>query len=1201
VYISNDSRNKIFGFGLLLMLGFGLVTPSSAQQYLGTLNGSVADSTGAKVVGAEVTAKDTTTNFVSKGVTNSEGAYSIPSLAPDVYTVTISAKGFRIETRTDVTLTSGATVGTDFALKAGATTDSVLVTENTQLLDTESAALTTTITGQQVSDLPNNGRDPNVLVTLTVGVINGGSGGYFQGQSHNYTNPFSGVAVQITTDGNGGHNRLTLDGIPNDPPERLSGTTYAGFTPSPESVQEVKISQSIFDAAVGHGDGTVTDVVLKSGTNSFHGAAYYVFQNTYLNANLSQNTHNGVPRPNDQLSQTGFVLDGPVVIPHVYDGHNKTHFMVAYERYHSHSAGSYSTRLPTAAELTGDFSGLCNTFNTSGLCTSGVQLYMPNSPVDVNGNRTQYFANNNIASAMTTQGVAFASYYPAQNITGATAQSTLSYISHDESTHNNYPSFDVRVDHQISAKDTIYATYFTADLTQAPTLHGFPKGITANGGGDTVIRNTHGGSLEEIHVFSPTFVLDSRLGLTNHPFGLIYPGNAGFNLGSLGISGSYPYDSFPGMTLTAATNPAGSTSVANTYASLAPGAGGQVSTSTLGSLNEIATKTVKTHSVRFGFEGDILRYDQQNPESGFGSGSSTPGFYFDNRFTQQNSVTQSVGSEANSGDAFADLLLGAFSSTDYTVAASYAMQQIYFAPWVQDDWKVKRNLTINLGLRWDLELPYTERFNKLVDNFCTTCVNPLQSSVVGLPLYGGLQYAGPSNRYPFPANYKAIQPRLGLAYQVDRNTVIHAGYGLIYINTFESPIGTGFTQTTSYNNYVTSAPINPLSNPYPTGVVLPTGSSLGLLSALGQGVSFPDPNHVQPRDSQFTLNVQRQLPGRLVVQVGYVGARPTHLEVNHNIDILPAQYYNQGAAEVTYLNASVTNPMAGLIPGNSGLNGATIAQNQLLLPYPEFSSVTEDYSPIGSAPYNALQLTATKQPTHGLTISGNLTWQKIIDHTAFLDNYAAAIGKLEHVWDQSPSLFGTIYGTYELPKFGSQPVYMREALGGWKLNSVMRFSNGQLLNAPGNVNIIGNYRQSHWSLLRQFNTCYENTAGTTINTVPNGAGNTITACDAQSPNPAFQQRLAYTSQTNAPYLNIRQQYHPLVDASLFKQFPIKAGVSFEIRGEFFNILNTPIWGAPSTALGAANAGSSSSAATSGGVFSQVNDPRYGQLTARINF
>jgi hypothetical protein len=1192
--VSNTrSRTLVADLAILLIFASVLATPAHAQQYLGTLSGSVADSTGAKIVGAEVTATDTTTNFVSKGVTNGEGAYTIPFLTPDVYTITVTAKGFRIETRTDITLTSGTTVGVDFSLTPGAHTESVIVKAESDLLVTESPELSTTIPNQEVTDLPNNGRDPNVLATLTVGVINGGSGGYFQGPSHSYTNPFSGVAIQIVTDGSSGHNRLTLDGIPNDPPERLSGVTYAGFTPSPESVQEVKVAQSIFDAQVGHGNGTVTDVILKSGTNSFHGAAYYAFQNTYINANTSQNAHNGVPRGNDQLSQTGFVFDGPVIFPHVYNGHNKTHFLVAYERYHLHSASAYSSRMPFPAELTGDFSGLCNTFNSSGQCISGVQLYMPNSAVDVNGNRTQFFPNNNIASAITASGAAFASYFPGPNITGATPQSPTNYISHQTSAFSNYPSLDIRIDHQISANDTINATYFTANLTQGNPLEGFPKGIAENAQGDTVIRNTHGGSLDEVHVFSPSFVLDSRFGLINHPFGLVYPGNANFNLSSLGISGSYPYDTFPGASFSNGG-----------YASLAPGAGGQVSTSTLGSLNEIATKTVKTHSVRFGFEGNILRYDQQNPESGFGYQSGTPGFTFDTRFTQQNVTTTAVGADPSSGDAFADLLLGAFSSDDYTINPSYAMQQIYYAPWVQDDWRVNHKLTVNLGLRWDVELPYTERFNKLVTTFCTTCVNPLQASVSGLPLYGGLQFTSASNRYPFPANYKAIQPRLGVAYQVDNRTVIHAGYGLIYFNTFESPIGTGYSSTTGGSNYVNNyTAVNPLSNPYPLGITLPTGSSLGLGTALGQSVSFVDPSHVQPRDSQFTLNVQRQFPGSLVVQVAYVGARPTHLEVNHNINVLPANLYNLGAAEVTTLTTPVANPLHGLVPSDTNANGATIQPQYLDLPYPEFQSVTEEYSPIGSAPYNALQVQVTKPMTHSFTIAGNLTWQKIMDHTGYLDNYAAAIGRLEHVWDQTPSFFGQIYGTYELPKFATLPFYEREILGGWKLNSVMRFSNGQLLNAPSNVNIIGNYRQPNWSLLRQFNTCYENTAGALVNTVPNSNGltNTITACDSQSPTPAFIQRLPFTSQTNSPYLNIRQQYYPLVDASLFKQFAIKEGVNFEIRGEFFNVLNTPIWGGPSTTLGAANAGSSSSAATSAGFFSQSNDPRIGQLTARINF
>ena len=261
----------------------------------------------------------------------------------------------------------------------------------------------------------------------------------------------------------------------------------------------------------------------------------------------------------------------------------------------------------------------------------------------------QFFPNNNIASAITTSGAAFASYYPAQNVTGATAQTSQTTYRRQTSYPSNYPSWDVRIDHQLSANDKINATFFQAGLTQNYPLQGFPKGIGPNGYGYTVIRNTRGGSLDEVHVFSPSFVLDSRLGLEVHPFGLVYPGNANFNLSSLGISGSLPYDSFPGVSFNG-----------DGYASLAPGAGGQVSTSTVGSLNEIATKTVNTHSIRFGFEGNILRYNQQNPESGFGNGSGTAGFNFDRRFTQQNLATR--WSDPNSGDSFADLMLGTFSS-----------------------------------------------------------------------------------------------------------------------------------------------------------------------------------------------------------------------------------------------------------------------------------------------------------------------------------------------------------------------------------------------------------------------------------------------------------------------------------------------------------------------------------------------------------
>ena len=1155
---------------LVLLAILSCTMPVVAQQYLGIVTGEVSDPSGAKIANANITVTDDLTKFSTRAVTNGAGSYSIPSLTPGTYTITVEATGFRTETRNGVVLTAGANQVTDFSLKVGTQTDQVVVTAQTSLLDAGSANIATTLSTREVTDLPNIGRNPFVMATLAAGVINTGSGGYFQGKSSQFTNPFSGVAVQITTDGNGGHNRLTIDGIPDDPAERFSGASYTGFVPSPEAVQEVKVQTSIFDAQIGHGNGTVTNTVVRTGNNKVHGAAYYVFQNTYLNANTYEKAAIHANRNNDQLSQTGGVLDGPVYIPKVYDGRNKTFFMVSFERYASHTAINYSSRVPTPAELTGDFSGLCSVFNSSGLCTSGIQLYQPNSPVDALGNRTAFFPKNNIAAAINPTGAALATYFPAPDVPNATANTNPNYISTHTSYPSTYPSFIFRIDQAIGQKDKINAIFFRSGLTQNYPLQGFPKGIGPGGYGYNVYRNNRGGSLDEVHQFSSSMVLDSRLGLIYHPFGLVYPGSQNFNLQSIGISSTgLPYLSFPG------------TGMSDSYATLANGAGGQISEDTTGSLEEILTKTIGHHTLRMGFEGNIIRYNVQNPQSGFGN------FNFDRRFTQKNSVNVNVGSDASSGDPLASMLLGAFSSTTYNISAAYALQQIYIAPFVQDDWRLTSKLTLNLGVRWDYESPFTERYNKQASNFCTTCVNPLQPSVPSLVLNGGLQFTSSSNRYPYSKDLNNWQPRLGAAYQFTPTTVVRAGFGIIYFNTLETPVGTGFSQTTTYNNYVTSAPVNSINSPFPSGVVLPTGSSLGLSTALGQNVSFTDPHHVQPKSAQYSASVQQQFPGNLVLQLAYIGARPTRLEVNHNINILPAQYYNQGAAEVTFLNAAVPNPMAGQIPLSTTLNAATIARNLLLLPYPEFGSVTEQYSSIGTAPYNAMQVQVSKPLSHHFSLQGNFTWDKVMLHNGFLDNYGAVLGHLYSVQDGNPTMFGNIWGTLELPKFAARPAWERLTIGGWQLNSVARLSNGGLVGAPGSVDIIGDPHQANPTYGRYINTCYQNSAGVNV------ASTTAPACDALSPNPAYRQRIAYTSQSNSTVLNIRQRIHPLLDASMFKQFILHEGVSFEIRGELFNILNTPNFGGPNTSI----AGSTFGVVT----LTQANDARIGQLTARVNF
>jgi hypothetical protein len=1179
---------------LILILTSGL---GHAQRYLGSIQGEVTDATGAVVPNADVTAEETTTHFKTISKTNASGVYTFGSLNPGSYNVTTSSAGFRSETRLNVTLTAGNLAQVDFQLVPGTSTQTVDVTASENvLLDSGSANIATTLSTKEVTDLPNLGRNPYVMATLAAGVINTGSGGYFQGKSSQFTNPFSGVAVQITTDGNAGHNRLTLDGIPNDPAERFSGAGYTGFVPSPEAVEEVKVQTSIFDAQVGHGNGTVTNTVVRTGTNKLHGAAYYVFQNTYLNANTYERvpTQNAATSPthrnNDQVAQTGFVIDGPVYIPKLYDGRNKTYFMAAYEFYQTHTAINYQAKVPTQAERGGDFSDLCTGgFNPSGQCISGVQIYDPLSPTDAAGNRSTFFLNNNLSSRINPAGANFIKYLPAPNVPGANAQSSFNYISNETSYRSSYPSFIVRFDQAIGTKNKLNVIFFRSGLTQAYPLEGFPQGIgpvtNGTGFGYTVYRNNRGGSLDDVHMFSPSLVLDSRLGVIYHPFGLTYPGNTNFDLTSLGIANNgFPYSSFPGFSAT----DTGASGATFSYAGLAPGAGGQVSQNTVGSLSEILTKLIGHHTLRVGFEGNLIRYNVQNPQSGLvGSSATQPGFAFDKRFTQKNSVSANVGADPNSGNPMASLLLGYPSQAYYSINIAYALQQIYMAPFVQDDWRVSKKLTLNLGARWDYESPFTERYNRMVSNFCTTCTNPLQSQVPSLTLNGGLQYVSNSNRFPYSRDLNNFQPRIGAAYQLAPTTFVRAGFGIIYFNTLETPIATGFSVTTSYNNFTSSAPLNSLSNPYPSGVTLPTGSSLGLATQLGQSVTFVDPNHVQPKSAEYSASIQQQFPGNLALQIAYVGTRPTRLEVNHNINVLPQAYYNQGAAGVTYLNATVPNPMAGKFSGTTGLNNANIARNLLLLPYPEFGSVTEQYSSIGSAPYNAMQIQISKPMSSHFSLQANFTWQKTMLRNGFVNNFGA-YPQLYSVQDANATIASNVFGIVQLPRLLGNPAWQRLLLGGWQFNGVFRAQNGNLISVPGNVDIIGNPRQSNSTYARYINTCYQD-----VNGNPVASTASAPACDSLSPNPAYRQRLQYTTQLNSTMLNIRQRIHPLVDAALFKQFILREGTSFEIRGEFFNVFNTPNFGGPNTTLG----NSSFGAVT----LTQANDARIGQLTARINF
>jgi len=1204
VELRSQSVRRWFLLPLFLFV-FGALSVK-AQTYLGNLTGQVSDSTGAKVAGAIVTATDTTTHFSTKATTNSGGSYSIQFLTPDTYNISVEHPGFRTQASTGVVLTAAGSVETDFTLSIGSSSETVTVNAAAgDLINTDSADLGTTLTAKEVTDLPNLGRVPFFLASITAGnyssaYILGGSAGNEPGGNDGTGIISNGVGSQRTL--------ITLNGLLDNPSERISGSggnTYGGFAPSPESVQEVSVQSATYDAwSSGQ---TVINTVLRSGTNEYHGAAYYVFRNTYLNANQYQRVPNQngatnpkapTPRVNGTWNQPGVVFDGPVRIPHLYDGRDKTYFMAAYEEFNLHvftTAGA-TDFVPTAAEAGGDFSALCTGgFNASGVCSpgGGIQIYDPLN-VAANGNRAP-FPNNQIPSnRISPVGAALASYYPAPN---SNFSSTVNYLAANPTYPERYYSFVTRVDQSINENDKFNAVYYKTTFHQTWPTAGFPK-IIGPGTGERVYRNSEGGSFDYVSVLPHQWVLDARVGVIYHPFGVIYPGDP-FDLSSIGISGAgLGYQSFPGI------------SMSDNYTGLQAASASQISTDTLGSAAAIVSKVIGKHNISFGFEGSLNRYNGESPLSGLGT------FAFNRQFTQENSTNEpgvngvggpcptpacTVGNDSTSGNPLASMLLGYPSSGTYATQVSFAIQQLDPTLFFQDNWRASQKLVLDMNLRWDDAFPYTERFNRLNTGFCTTCTNPLQNTVPGLILLGGLQFASPSNRSYYKNQLNHIQPRFGASYALTPRIVVHGGVGLTYLNSLESPLASGFSTTTNYVATIDNThPITSFANPFPAGVNQPSGSSLGLATLVGQGFSFIAPNYVQPRELFWTASTQTALPANMVLQIAYVGNRVWDWENSKNINALPAQYYTGTAANVTYLQSTVPNPMAGQIPTDATINGPTIQRQYLFLPYPEFGALTEVYIPSGGDLYNSLQVTLTKRMGHGLSVMGNFTWAHEMDSDLYMNPTDPNPERYE---DPQPNLLSNLALIYMLPHFSSLPSYERSVIGGWQFNSVFRAYNGLLQNNVANVTQLSDPTQNLSSgaittgtnvSVDRFNTCYENAAGT-LQITGTGPGQISTpACRNSSSIPAFRQNNTFTLNTLGPYMkDSRWSGGTRFDVSLFKVIPIHEKTTFEIRGEFFNVLNKPVFWNPGLTPGNATYGVVT--------LTQENDPRIGQLTARLNF
>lgn len=1123
-----------------------------AQEFRAGISGIVRDTQGAALPKAAVEVVNLETNDANRTVSNESGFYGVPSLAIGFYRVTVTASGFKKAERNHMELRSGDQVQLDFTLEIGAVQETIVVTGEAELLQTLPTDKGQVVDAVNVEDTPSVGRNPFLLGVVASGVqFDIGAGPLSRA-----VRPFdagNNVAESMSINGGRlGASDLLVDGLSNTGTETTTATNM-GFVPTPDAVQQFRIQTSNYDAQYGRtAEGTVS-VSIKSGTNAYHGTVYEYVRNTIISANTFDQNRIGKPRSDFHWNQPGAELDGPLVIPHLYDGHNKTFFMYSYEKIIDAIPSPATSTVPLPDQRNGNFN---TTLQSNG---QPITIYDPLSTVQTSATTytRQPFAGDQIpANRINPIATKILSYVPLPNFPGA----TNNLIIAPNARTDDYDAHVFRLDHIVNDRYRFFTRFVRGNRSEVNSDNGY-AGPSSPQYADG--RLSQAGNIDLTTILSPSMILTSRFGYFRHQLWIdLYSDN--FDPTQLGfpqsLSNLVPHY-FPQITL-------------SSYTSFGAGRsqGDQLSYSSNWDWTETVNRTIGRHSLKFGGESRTILDNINSPASNFGTFAFTPAF------TQANPLSAS----ASSGNAVASMLLGFPNSGQVNYNAALAYGYHYYSGFIQDDWRFRDKITISFGGRWDYESPVTERSNQQNAGFDFNDPSPLQ--VPGLNLKGGLLFTSPSNRLPYGRDLNNFQPRVGLAWNVAKKTVLRAGYGLSYLATFTPGLSQGYSITTPYVA-TNGGPLlsgNSLSNPYPEGILLPTGRSLGLGTYLGQSISFVNTGRIIPKVHQFSLGVQRELPLRIVVEAMYVGSRSVGLDVSQQIDdVTAAQLAQYGTA----LSGSVPNPFVGLLPGTN-LNAATTTLQQILRPYPQFTGITENNIPVGMSWYNSLQIQVNKRLSHGLNLSVAYTHAKWLDGVTYLNNQDSPKLTPERVLNATDTPQRIVLsGNWALPIFSRSHGWIAEMLKGWQLNGIYVEQVGFPLAAPAGYYSSGldpSLTDSVRTDTRFFNTCTLLTNGVREN------------CPTATEPVAFIQQQRDTLRTlSIRFPTIRPPKVPSLDVSLFKAFVIHEGVRLQLRAEAFNALNAPQLGAPSTSLGTTAAGQVG--------LTQTNDPRNFQMAVKILF
>lgn len=1117
--------------GLLCIAALCLV----AQDFRATVSGRVSDTSDAPVPNVRVTITNVETGVALSATSNDSGLYILTALPPGRYTLNAEFTGFKRFIREGLTLEVQGRPQIDIRLEAGDVQSSIQVTGEAPLLETSTASRGGVITGRTLVDLPLNGRNAFALAALEPGV-----NFTARGTANTFLRTTGNGGISSATFGGGGFrsNESLLDGVPNTGTDGL-----VQYVPSVDAASEFKVQTNVFDAEYGRFTGGVLNAAIRSGTNQFHGTLFNFTRNSYWNARDTFAAN---------IPQFGYNLFGgsagaPVVIPKLYNGRNRTFWFFNYEGSREGVPRANVNTVPTALERAGDFS---QSRVRSGTNILPVQIY---DPATTRLQGTTYvrdaFPNNMIpASAISPIARGLLALYPMPNATGdAVTGATNHGLSFKDPVFDN--GYVWKIDHRFSDRHSVFFRYSWRQF--GVDRQGAFKSLAT---GDIDRRDAPGLAFDDTFLLNSTTILNFRYGLARFTT-LSQADNLGYDLSSLGFSPQYigllPFQAIPQISL---SNGITGISGANKRSKGAEDAHtGRIT----------VTKNINRHTFKGGFEFRLL-----NSNVASLGANSTGAFSFDQVFTR-GANPQVAG--VNLGHGLASFLLGLPASGSVANNAATADQTTYKGIFFHDDWRVSNRLTLNLGLRYEWEGAYTERYNRLNRGYDFGTVSPIAAAAranyaaspipeiaaTAFQANGGLLFAGVGGvpRGLSDIDRNNIAPRIGVSFQLDSKTVIRGGYGLFFgASTQTGETRNGFSVSTPYvaTNDGGNTAANSLRNPFPTGLTPVTGSSQGLLTLVGQSISFTSPDRRQPRAHQYSIGIQRQLPAGFLAEISYVGNQVRDLPVSRNINGIPEQF--RSAAEATFfatnrntLNDSVNNPFFNVI-ATGPLAARTITRGQLLRPYPHFTGIQVQSLPIGVSRYDALQTKLTRRFANGVSLTASYAFTKQIERTRFLnDQDEAPVRELTEF--DLPHRFVTSFA-YELP-FGPGRKFLNGTSG-----IMARLLEGM-----------------------QINTIYQAQSGVPIEVTGAESLGRSAKLDSGSQTPsqwfdtsAFRQRQAIELVRTARLPDVRSAGRNNFDLSFFKTNRISETVRLQFRAEAFNALNRPEYSNPSGAFGTANFG-----------------------------